>query len=104
MDTELIGSQFALAWATSHFMEWLKYQKWFPLIQAEAKVLNRLVAIGASFLVAIGLHWSFEAQAGVLTITGLTAANISHGVMAWIQQYSIQQLSYRFIVKGENGK
>lgn len=98
METELISSQLAFAYATSAVMEWLKHQKWFPLLDKEAKVLNRLFAVVASFIVAVGIHWTFDSSQGTLVITGLTLAGVGHGFIAWVQQYAFQQGSYKLLV------
>ena len=97
--SELLSSQLSLAYVTSSVMEWLKHQGWFPLMDKETANLNRLVAVVASFLVAVGIHFSFDTSAGVLTITGLTAGNIVHGLLAWVQQFAFQQGAFKLLVK-----
>ena len=99
METELFGSQLAFAYVASTFMEWLKHKPWFPLLDKEAAILNRLVALAVSFIVAVGIHWTFDAAQGQLVITGLTWGGIAHSVVAWVQQYAFQQGSYKLLVK-----
>ena len=99
MESELISSQLSLAYATSAAIEFFKNQKWFPMLDKETQTLNRLVAIAASFVVAIGIHWTFDAAEGTLVIGGLTVANIWHGLLAWIQQYAFQQGAFRLLIK-----
>ena len=103
METELISSQLAVAYATSSLLEWLKGKSWFPLVNANTSSINRLVAIGTAFVAAIGVHlvsdWNQAEGVLVITINGLTVANIAHGLIAWIQQYAMQQGSYKLLIK-----
>lgn len=106
METELISSQLAVAYATSSLLEWLKHKPWFPLMQDKSAQLNRAMAMLAAFITAIGVHWVSDWQAanGVLTITisGLTWANIGHGFIAWIQQYAMQQGFWKVLVRSDS--
>jgi hypothetical protein len=98
---DILGTQFGVAYATSTALKWLKYQKWFPLMAKEAAVLNRLFSIGVAFVAAIGIHWTFDAVAGTMIITGLTYAGIAHGLMAWFVQFAMQQGVFKTIVQPE---
>ena len=100
METELLGSQVSFAVAISYLMEWLKTKSWCPLIAKDAQVLNRLVAILIAFVIAIGIHYEFDAVQGRLVVDGLTLGNISHGLSAWVQQYIFQQIAYKKLVSG----
>ena len=103
METELISSQLAVAYASASLLQWLKQQPWFPFMQLDSAKINRAFAVAVAFFTAIGIHWvsDFEATGGILTITisGLTGANIIHGLLAWVQQYGMQQASYKLLVK-----
>ena len=104
METELISSQLAIAYATSSILQWLKHQPWFPFMQANSASINRFFSIIIAFFAAIGIHWVSDWQAAdgvmVITISGLTWGSIGHGLIAWIQQYAFQQGSYKMLVKG----
>lgn len=106
METELISSQVAVAYATSSLMEWLKHKPWFPLMQVQAASLNRAVAMIVAFFAAIGVHlvsdWTASDGTLVITITGLTLANVGHGILAWIQQYALQQGIWKVLVKQDS--
>lgn len=99
METELLTSQLTAAYAASALLEWLKKQSWFPFANANTAALNRATSIIFAFFAAAGLHYTFDSEAGVLTISGLTAVNIAHAIWAWIQQYAFQQAAYRGLVK-----
>ena len=96
---ELLTSQMTSAYITSALLEWLKAKPWFPFASADTAVLNRATSMIFALIAAIGLHYTFDAESGVLTITGLTAANILHTGWAWIQQYALQQAAFRGLVK-----
>lgn len=103
MGSELISSQLAIAYASSSLIEWFKKRPGFPLLSADTPSLNRWAGLLTSFVTALGIHWITDWQAtnGVLTvtITGLTVGNVAHGLLAWIQQYAMQQGAYRLLVK-----
>ena len=98
---ELLGTQFGAAYATSVALRWLKYQNRFPLMAREAATLNRLFSMAVAFFVAVGIHWSFDVEAGRMVITGLTYAGLTHGVMAWFEQFSMQQFVFKTVVQPE---
>ena len=99
METELITSQLTAGYACAALMEWLKKQSWFPFATVDNARLNRAFAMALAFATAVGLHFTFDSEAGVLTITGLTLANILHTGWAWIQQYALQQAAFRGLIK-----
>ena len=106
METELISSQIAIAYATSSILEWLKGRSWFPFMQDNASSINRFSSIAVAFFTAIGIHWVTDWQADngvmIITITGLTWGSIGHGLIAWIQQFAFQQASYKMLVKSDS--
>lgn len=99
METELITSQITAGYAAAALIEWLKHRSWFPFASVDNARLNRALAMITSFVTAIGLHFTFDSQAGVLTITGLTLVNVAHTVWAWVQQYALQQAAYKGLIK-----
>lgn len=101
---ELFSSQLAVAYATSTAIKWLKYQKWFPLMQQEAAVLNRMFSAAIAFIAAIGIHYTFDVVQGTLVITGLTIAGVTHGLWAWGEQFALQQGVFKLIVQPEEAR
>ncbi len=98
---ELLSTQIAVAYLTSNLLKVLKYQKWFPLMAQEAKVLNRIFAGFVAFVAAIGVHWTFDMTTGTMIITGLTMAGIAHAIWAWFEQFALQQGVFKLIVQPE---
>ena len=104
METELLTSQLTAGYAVASLIEWLKGQKWFPFATADNAKLNRAFAMLTAFIAAVGLHTTFDSEAGVLTISGLTVVNVLHSVWAWVQQYAIQQAAYKGLIKNGGTK
>lgn len=99
METELLTSQLTTAYMISALLQWLKNKPWFPFTNINTAALNRATAMALAFITAVGLHYTFDAEGGVLTITGLTVANIAHTAWASVQQYALQQGVYKGLVK-----
>lgn len=79
-----------------YVLQWLKKQQWFPLVQMKgAQRLNRIAAVIAAGMSAAGLHATFDHNAGVLTITGLTAVSIVTALWSWLKAFAIQEVIYQ---------
>jgi hypothetical protein len=96
-DTALTG-QFTIAILVPIVFQWIKIRKWFPWITVETQKLNRVVGVAVAFAASIGVVVGFDRTAGVLTVTGLTLAGLSHGVWRFVQQWAFQQASYKLII------
>lgn len=95
----MAGSEELLSQLTSsavviYAIELLKNTGWVTWITADTKTLNRWLAVFGSLLAAVGIHYSYDATAGALVITGLTTTGLLHGTWHWAQQYAITQLAY----------
>jgi len=99
METELLTSQVTAAYIIAAMLQWLKTKAWFPFVQENMATLNRSFAAIIAFIASIGIHYTFDAELGVLTITGLTTATILHGSWAAIQQFAMQQFMYKGVIK-----
>jgi len=99
MESELLTSQITAAYITASILQWLKLKPWFPFVQENMASLNRAFAAMVAFIASIGIHYTFDAELGVLTITGLTTATILHGSWAAIQQFAMQQFMYKGVIK-----
>jgi hypothetical protein len=62
-----------------------------PWITHETERLNTITAVIVSGLAAAGIHFRFEGEAGVLTISGLTLAGIIHALWEWAKAYILQE-------------
>jgi hypothetical protein len=86
---EILGSQVTAAAVVSFLIAFLKKQSWFPWLTAETDKANRIVAIILSGAASVGIHATFNHEAGQLVITGLTLASIATFAWHWIQQFAL---------------
>jgi hypothetical protein len=105
METELFSSQLTAAYASAAMMQWLKHKPWFPFLVEGNDHLNRAFAVVVAIGASVGIHFTFDAEAGSLMITGLILTNVLHAGWASIQQYAFQQFMFRSVIKpGESAK
>jgi hypothetical protein len=79
-------------------LQQLKKAKTIPWVSVETDKLNRWLAVLGAALASIGIHYTFDHTAGVLTITGLTLTGILTGTWHWFQSYVVQEALYRATV------
>ncbi len=84
---------------TVSIIQWLKTSKWLPFVNQHSAGLNRTLGWLSAFATGAGIHWTFNHDAGVLTITGLSAGIIIHTATITAKQYAVQWLIYKGIVK-----
>lgn len=84
---------------TVSIIQWLKTSKWLPFINQHSAGLNRTIGWLSAFATGTGIHYTFNHDAGVLTITGLSAGVIIHTATVTAKQYAVQWLIYKGIVK-----
>lgn len=92
--SEELLSQLTSSAVVIYAIELVKRSHWFPWLTAETRTLNRVAAVIGSLIAAVGIHYSYDASAGALVITGLTTWGVAHGIWHWAQQYAITQLAY----------
>lgn len=97
---ELIWSA-VLAWTVSKFMEFLKKISWLPM-DYTTESANKWVARLFALLAAIGIHSTFDPQAGTLLITGLTPYGVLVGVGEYAKQFMLQEIAYKKFVREDN--
>lgn len=83
---------------TSKAIEIAKRIKWLP-IDATTDKLNWFVARTAALVAAIGVHASFDPQAGVLMVTGLTPFGIFTAMLEYAKQLMLQEVAYSKFIK-----
>lgn len=80
-------------------IEWLKRRSWFPWITASSETVNRWVAAGLAVLASLGVHVEFQAEVGVLTISGLALATLSEIIrdtfITWVSAKGYYKLLIR---------
>lgn len=91
-------SQLSLALLVPYALQWLKGQKWFPLVKYTTDNLNRLVAAVAAFIAGFGIAINFDDAAGTLTVTGLTLAGLWTGAQHAVQQFLMQHTVYKLAI------
>jgi hypothetical protein len=98
--TDAFLSQFTLSAILVWLMQKLKEAPWFPVWTAKTQLnVQRAYAAVVAALGAVAINVSFDATAGVLTVTGLTVANVGGSVWSWVQSFVMQQGWYHGIFK-----
>jgi len=96
---DLVISQVTLSAVAVVVMQWLKNAQWFPWLTAESSKLQNAFAAFSAALVAVGIHYSYDATAGTLTIVGISWASLGHGLWHWLQSYAFQEVIYKGAIK-----
>ena len=89
---------------SSVFLQYLKKAKWFGLmgIEPAKEKINLLISILVAGAVSLGISYKFDSDTGILVISGLTMAGISHQIWHWLLQWTAQHVSYKaFVVPSE---
>jgi predicted ferric reductase len=97
-DATVLNQQIPLAVISTYLLQWLKGTRLFPWLTMESQRLNRMAGVVIAFCASVGVLFSFDHAAGVLTISGLTTANLLHVGARFLQQWVYQQGSYRMLV------
>jgi hypothetical protein len=93
---------FVWAYAGSALLEWWKKNpKLIGFSEESTTWAKRRIAILTAVLAAIGVHSSFDAVTGTLTITGLLLPNIWTAIGDSIRQFVFQQYIYRSAIEKE---
>lgn len=102
MTNELLSTLTGATMVVS-IIEWVKNTKVVPFINRNSTALNRVVSWVGAFLAGTGIHYTFNQDAGVLTISGLSAGVIFHTALITTKQYALQWMLYRGVVKPQQG-
>jgi hypothetical protein len=92
--SSLVATQVTVSALIVYALEYLKKAKWFPWLTMDTKSLNRLVGALLAALAAVGIHAEFNAQAGTLLVTGLTAWGLMHAFFDLARSWVFQQVIY----------
>src|SRR6185369_16482570 len=84
---------------TVAIIQWLKNTKLVPFIDQHSSTLNRVVGWCAAFISAAGLHYTWDASTGTLTLLNIHVASIMHGAADVTKSYAFQWLIYKGIVQ-----
>lgn len=80
-------------------IQWLKNTKLIPFINQHSSTVNRVVGWTAAFITAAGLHYTWDANTGTLTLTNLHLMSILHAAGDTTKSYAFQWLIYKGIVQ-----
>lgn len=90
---------FVWAYAGAALLEWWKRSKFGGMKTSAEPYIKRGIAVATAVLSAIGVHSSFDAAAGVLTISGLTMPGIWVAIGDSVRQFAFQQFIYRAAIE-----
>ena len=93
--TNELLSQISASAVVVALLNHLKQSAWVPFINANSKWVNRLVAGVFAVATSLGMHFSFDADIGTLTVTGLTAAGMAHSGWEVVKAYVVQHYMYK---------
>ncbi|MDH5244854.1 MAG: hypothetical protein OEW98_00270 [Betaproteobacteria bacterium] len=99
-DQELIWSA-VVAWMSAKGIEIAKRLTWLP-IDTTTERLNRWVARAVALVATVGIHATFDGEAGRLVIDGLTLSGLTLAVGEYAKQVMLTQIAYKKFVKGED--
>lgn len=90
----VLVSAFTAFWS-SVGLEWLKKQGWFTILSTDTTwLMQRVIGVVVALFAAGGLHWTYDAAIGTLTVTGLKDFSWDAAF-----QWSVQEYFYRGTVK-----
>lgn len=98
MDSTSLEKHISLAVALPYILQWLKGQRWFPLLSYTSDNLNRWMTALVAVAMGFGIGINFNQAAGVLTVTGLTLAGLSAGVQHALVQWAMQHGAYKTLI------
>ncbi len=94
----LFVQQGTLSLALVFLQNYLKAQKWFPVLNYERTLLNarfnHWFAIITSGAATLGIHFTYSAQNHELVISGLAFGTIATGCWHWFTQYLMTKTAY----------
>jgi hypothetical protein len=91
------------AYASAGLLQWWKESKIGGMSDNMLAWTKRAIALAAAFAGALGVHGSFDAAAGTLTVSGLLWPGIWTAVGDTIRQYAFQQFAYKTAVERREG-
>lgn len=99
-DTNSISTTMIVSAGAAYVMQWLKKSAWFPALSTESTALyQRGFAVLVAVITSLGIHYSYDATLGTLTVTGLVGSQLyDHGV-DFLKSFVLQQLTYDAAIK-----
>jgi len=103
-DSQIITSQVVLSAIVVNIFRIIKKSKLIPWINGNTKILNKIIAVAASGLVALGINWNYSYTPDndgtiAIMITGVSLAGLYSMAKTWVFSYIVQQSGYRMTEK-----
>jgi hypothetical protein len=96
MATEnVLATQITLGTIGAGVLAYLKTAKWAPWFNKHSAKINHAWLLTTSAMGAIGVHYTWDATAHSLTITGLNAVAIAVALWVWAKQWCLQYVVQR---------
>lgn len=86
---------------TPRLLEYLKAASWFPFVRPGSPWLNRTVAVVVAAMTALGITASYNAEFGVLSVSGLMPDTLLRKALVVAVGFLMQEASYRLTVREE---
>ena len=101
MHPDVMSEQVSLAVVVSYLIERAKHSNWrlFSWMSTKTDRVNRMLAVLGALAATAGLHFAFEMQEGVLTVSGLTGGNLQHFGWEAFKAFVFQETAYRAALK-----
>jgi hypothetical protein len=90
---------FVWAYGSAAFLQWWKRSKMGGFSENMLRHGKTAVGLAMAFAGALGVHGSFDASQGTLTITGLLWPGLWTAVGDTIRQFAFQQFAYRTAIE-----
>jgi hypothetical protein len=78
-----------------YIIQRLKSWNWFTLLSPTSKYANMAASVFTAALGATGIHYTFNPDAGTLTLTGLTLTGILTALWTWAKSFALNELIYQ---------
>lgn len=88
----IFGTQFTASVVIVQLWRLIEY--WIPNAANIPSTLKRGLLWFVATCAAIGIHYNFTAGSGTLVVTGLTLANVGHGLFHLFQSVGLQEWAH----------
>jgi len=99
---QLLQNQVGIGFLAVWVIQRLKAANWLPFIHDGTGKLNRFLSALAASAATVGMTMHYQAEGGILTITGLTLAGAVSFLLTLVSQGAIQEVLYQTAFK-KNG-
>lgn len=104
MESSIVMTHVTSAAMSVAFINWLKSSSWFPWITQEKVKVLRYVAFVTAAIGAIGIHYTWNPAARVLSFDIPTIASMFGLGVAYVKSFAMQELTYQATKKTNVGE